>query len=511
MRRPRPVSIPTETRSTTSSNSSRLSRRYGPARVTRPNSSSSPTPSPPLAAASATICWARMSSGCSGGWRASRRPRLTAASSAADSTSSSRVVGYTIPRGTPVRWWLARPTRCRKVAMLWGEPIWHTSSTGPTSMHAVDNGGERLARSHQQAGRRLDRLHRRREADTDGRTPGDGLEPLEREREVRAALVAGQGVDLVEDDRLHRGEGGPRPFGGQVQVQRLGRGDEQVRGPADHHLPLPRGGIAGPHRDGDRCRFVAELPGHLGDLGERLLEVGVDVDGEGLQRAQVHDPSGALDGFAGLVGAVEGVDRGEEPGERLARAGGGADQRVPAGGDRRPAPALGLGRSAGKPPLKPPPYRRMEPLEDPGRSGDGGHGWLRSHRHQSITDRCSPRARDALARRRVGSAVTFPFRTAWLTRVWSISSPRPRNTWLKRRSAGISGARFHSRAPSPWSGRSKPGVPISEPGGPRRIWVVAAVGSSLRSPSTSSARSRPRPSSIRLAKARSVTASAARR
>jgi hypothetical protein len=106
-------------------------------------------------------------------------------------------------------------------------------------MPAVDDGGERLTRSHQQASRRLGRLDRRREADTDGRTPGDGLEPLEREREVRAPLVAGQGVDLVDDDRLHRGEGGPRPFGGQVQVQRFGRGDEEVRRPADHHLPLP--------------------------------------------------------------------------------------------------------------------------------------------------------------------------------------------------------------------------------------------------------------------------------
>ena len=76
MRRPRPVSMPAETRSTTSSNSSRVSRRYGQARVNRPNSSSSATPSSPLAAASATICWARMSSGCSGGWRASRRPAL---------------------------------------------------------------------------------------------------------------------------------------------------------------------------------------------------------------------------------------------------------------------------------------------------------------------------------------------------------------------------------------------------------------------------------------------------
>ena len=48
----------------------------------------------------------------------------------------------------------------------------------------------------------------------------------------------------------------------------------------------------------------------------------------------------------------------------------------------------------------------------------------------------------------------------------------------------MSGAVFHNRCASPWSGRSKPPVPISDPGGPCRIWVVAACGSSLRSPAT---------------------------
>jgi hypothetical protein len=144
---------------------------------------------------------------------------------------------------------------------------------------AVDDGGGRLTRAHQQAGRRLNRPNRRREPDADGRTLGHGLEPLEREGEMRAPLVSGQGVDLVDDDRLHAGEGGPGPFGGQVQIQGFRRGDQEVRGPPGHHLPLIRGGITGPHGDGDGCWFVAELPSELGDLGEGLFEVGVDVDG----------------------------------------------------------------------------------------------------------------------------------------------------------------------------------------------------------------------------------------
>ena len=114
-----------------SSKSSADRSRNGAACRARPSSSPSAQGS---AADSATICWARMSSGRSGTTMASSRPWRVPRSSAAHSTSSSRVVGYSRPDGVPVRVWLERPTRCRKVAKLRGEPIWHTSSTGPTSM-----------------------------------------------------------------------------------------------------------------------------------------------------------------------------------------------------------------------------------------------------------------------------------------------------------------------------------------------------------------------------------------
>ena len=39
-----------------------------------------------------------------------------------------------------------------------------------------------------------------------GGSPHERLEPLEREREVRAALVAGDGVDLVDDHGAHRAQ-----------------------------------------------------------------------------------------------------------------------------------------------------------------------------------------------------------------------------------------------------------------------------------------------------------------
>jgi len=55
---------------------------------------------------------------------------------------------------------------------------------------------------------------------------------------VGAALVAGQRVYLVHDHRLHGVEGRPGLLGGQIQVQRLRSGDEQVRRAADEQLAL---------------------------------------------------------------------------------------------------------------------------------------------------------------------------------------------------------------------------------------------------------------------------------
>ena len=77
------------------------------------------------------------------------------------------------------------------------------------------------------------------------------LEPFEREREVRAALVAGDGVDLVDDHRL----GGPQQLAAALardeQEQRLGRGHDEARRVAQHRGALRGGRVAGAHRDPD--------------------------------------------------------------------------------------------------------------------------------------------------------------------------------------------------------------------------------------------------------------------
>ena len=67
-----------------------------------------------------------------------------------------------------------------------------------------DLGGGRVPTSRRADG--LDRALRGRQPDALRRPLADRLEPLEREREVRAALVACDGVDLVDDDGLDRAE-----------------------------------------------------------------------------------------------------------------------------------------------------------------------------------------------------------------------------------------------------------------------------------------------------------------
>ena len=104
------------------------------------------------------------------------------------------------------------------------------------------------------------------------------LEPLEREREVGAALRPGDGVHLVEDQRVDRAQQLAR-LRGEHQEERLGRRDQDVRRRAQHRLALLLRRVARPHRD-------AEL--RL-EPGERPAQVPLDVVVQRLQRRDVEN------------------------------------------------------------------------------------------------------------------------------------------------------------------------------------------------------------------------------
>ena len=109
------------------------------------------------------------------------------------------------------------------------------------------------------------------------------------------------------------------------------------------------------------ARSRPSSPAMAGDLGERALEVLGDVDGQRLQRRDVDHPGDAVDLVAPLVRPVEAVDADEEPGERLARAGGRGDERVVAGGDLGPTFGLRGGGALGEPAPEPLRDGRVEP------------------------------------------------------------------------------------------------------------------------------------------------------
>jgi hypothetical protein len=225
---------------------------------------------------------------------------------------------------------------------------------------------------------------RRRE--TDARRPPvtQRLEPFQREREVGAALVAGDGVDLVDDHRLGGAQRLATSRTSHKEIERLRCGDHEAGRPADHRRALRARGVSRAHGDADLGGVEPELGGDVGDLGERLLEVLADVDCQCLQRRDVHDTRPGRDVETAVVVAVQPVDRDEKGGERLSRSGRRRDQRVGAGCDVRPTLGLRLSRALGEAAPEPLGHGRMEavdgealtPLADRGRElrcGQLGH------------------------------------------------------------------------------------------------------------------------------------------
>ena len=134
-------------------------------------------------------------------------------------------------------------------------------------------------------------LLRGRQADARQLAAGERLEPLERQRQVHAALAAGHRVDLIDDhacacSRASRA----RTREPEEDVERLGRRDDDVRR-APAHGACAR--AAACRRCARRCGSrSAGKPSarQLGaDAGERRLEVALDVVGERLERRDVDD------------------------------------------------------------------------------------------------------------------------------------------------------------------------------------------------------------------------------
>ena len=160
-------------------------------------------------------------------------------------------------------------------------------------------------------------------------------QPLQRDRQVRAALGLRDGVDLVEDHRLGALEDRPR-LAREHQVQRLGRGDQHVGRVLDHVAPLLLRRVAGADRD-------VELGA---DPAQRRAQVLLDVVATAPSAARRRRAASAR----GVGSRDEPVQPVQERGQRLARAGRRGDQHVLAGRDRRPRLRLRGRRLRERPP-----------------------------------------------------------------------------------------------------------------------------------------------------------------
>ena len=185
-----------------------------------------------------------------------------------------------------------------------------------------------------------DRLLGGRQPDALKRPAHDVPEPLQAERQVRSPARIDHRVNLVHDHRAHGAEHRPAARRGQEQVKRLRRGDEDVRGRAQHRGAARGGRVAGAYRGTDADGGQPRVHGALADGGERLLEVLVDIRAERLEGRDVEDPhlvlETALEPFAQQL--VDGV---QEGGEGLARPGRGGEEGVPAFADGAPGALLG--------------------------------------------------------------------------------------------------------------------------------------------------------------------------
>ena len=118
----------------------------------------------------------------------------------------------------------------------------------------------------------------------------DVVEAGEGEGEVAAALVAREGVDLVDDDGADVAQGLAAAGGGEHEVERLGRRDQDVGRASARRPGGPSDGVS-PVRTAVRIggRSKPSSLRDLGDLGEGRFEVALDVVAEGLQGRDVDD------------------------------------------------------------------------------------------------------------------------------------------------------------------------------------------------------------------------------
>jgi hypothetical protein len=147
---------------------------------------------------------------------------------------------------------------------------------------------------------------------------------------VGAALVARHRVDLVDDDRAHRAQHRAPALAREEDVERLRRGDEDVRGLPRHRRALARRRVSGPDEHArSRTRHRAS---RAREAARRDFS---DVVPERLE-GQTYSTSASRPGVPIPAGGVRPGPTGTRPGSSRFR--GAATRVCPAGDQGHPSP-----------------------------------------------------------------------------------------------------------------------------------------------------------------------------
>jgi hypothetical protein len=204
-------------------------------------------------------------------------------------------------------------------------------------------------------------------------TRHEALKPLERQGEMRTALVARQRVEFIDNHVANAGELLAEPGRSQQDEQRLGRRDQNMRRPPEHRSALAGGRVAGAQAGADAREIEPGFRASITHALQRLFEIQPDVVGERLERGDIQHRNLIAEPVAGRV-EHQAIDRPHERGERLAAARRRAQQdvearRVVGGADHGPSKFLSA-RGRREAPLEPTANRRMEIVERGGHAGN---------------------------------------------------------------------------------------------------------------------------------------------
>ncbi|CAH0252535.1 hypothetical protein SRABI26_03183 [Arthrobacter sp. Bi26] len=141
-------------------------------------------------------------------------------------------------------------------------------------------------RSGEELSHQLFGFHGGRKPDALGGLGQQRVEPFQRHRQMRPALGPGDGVDLVDNDRVDLTEGFAR-LGRQHQEEGFRGGDEDIGRVAEQRAAVGRRRVPGPDAHGNERGGQVQAFGGLRDADQRCAEVAFDVDAESLERGNV--------------------------------------------------------------------------------------------------------------------------------------------------------------------------------------------------------------------------------